>query len=44
MQAFQRGRAREPGLIDDESWRELSPQAESVGQLSIEQVERFLPA
>ena len=44
MQAFQRGRAREPGLIDNESWRELSPQAESVGWLSIEHVESFLPA
>ena len=42
MQAFQRGWARDPGLIDDESWRELRPQAKPVGRLSIEQVERFL--
>ena len=44
MQAFQRGWAKEPGLIDNESWRELSPQTESVGWLSIEHVESFLPA
>ena len=42
MQAFQRGRAREPGLTGIESWRELHPQAKPVGRLSIEQVERFL--
>ena len=42
MQAFQRGRAREPGLTGIESWRELRPQAKPVGRLSIEQVERFL--